>query len=311
MEIGHKRVRRFEMIAGHDEDARIAVLGVDEAVLGAGGFQCADAGGADAHAAVSLRPGPVDLLRSLGRDLIMLHVHLMLAHVFLLHRTEGAKADVQQHRHDFDPFLPDLLQQLRGEVQTGGRRGGAALFPGIDRLIALPILQAFVNVGRQGHLTQPIQNFLKNALIMETHQPRALRGTIHDFRPKQPVAEAAPGSRGQTAARAHQRFPKVFFQPLEQQNLHWHVGFFLFSQQPGRNDPGVVDHHHVARIQEPGQIVKVQVLHGMIRPIIHQQAAVIPGFDGGLSDQLFRKEIVKIRSLHHILICSCPSSADC
>ena len=195
-------------------------------------------------------------------------------------------------------------------MQSGGGGGGAALFPGIDRLIPFPILQTLVNVGRQRHLSQPVQNFLKNTLIMKTHQPRTLRGPIHDLRPKKAVAEAAPCSRSQPAARTHQRFPQVFFQPLQQQDFHRHMGFFLLPQQPCGNDARVIDDHHIARIQKAGQVVKMQMLNGTIRPVIHQQATVIPGLHRSLGDQFFRKIVVKIRGLH-ILICSCPSSAGC
>lgn len=50
----------------------------------------------------------------------------MVGDFVLLHRAEGAKADVQGDKGQLDALFFDAGEQILGEVQAGGRRGGRA-----------------------------------------------------------------------------------------------------------------------------------------------------------------------------------------
>ena len=55
------------------------------------------------------------------------------------------------------------------------------------------------------------------------------------------------------------------------------------------------------------------MLDAAVAAVINQEAAVVPGLDRGLGNELLRKKIIKIRCLHikyqiSILICSCAAA---
>ena len=69
-------------------------------------------------------------------------------------------------------------------MQPCGGRGGRSRLPGVYRLIALPILKAGVDIGRQGHDAHLVQRLLKDALIGKRHMPYALIQMLQDARPE-------------------------------------------------------------------------------------------------------------------------------
>ena len=81
---------------------------------------------------------------------------------------------MERHIADVHSLGLDLLQQLRSEVQSrrGGRR--AAQHLGVHRLIPLLILKFLLDVGRQGHFTQMLQNLQKDSLVIKAHQTVAV-----------------------------------------------------------------------------------------------------------------------------------------
>ena len=97
-------------------------------------------------------------------------MHLVVGDLVLLHGAEGAKTHMERHIADVHALGLDLLQQLRSEVQSrrGGRR--AAQHLRVHRLIPLLILKLLLDVGRQGHFTQMLQNLQENSLVIKAHQ---------------------------------------------------------------------------------------------------------------------------------------------
>ena len=62
-------------------------------------------------------------------------------------------------------------------MQSCGGCGGRSLFSGVDRLVALLVLQLFGDIGRQGHLTHPVKQREEIALfsvVVKSDQPVAL-----------------------------------------------------------------------------------------------------------------------------------------
>ncbi len=73
------------------------------------------------------------------------------------HRLEGRQADVKREVLDGDSGGAQRLVERRREVQPGGRRRRGAPQPGIDRLIALGVVERGPDVGRQRRLAVACQ----------------------------------------------------------------------------------------------------------------------------------------------------------
>ena len=200
---------------------------------------------------------------------------------------------------DGDALFPDALQQRRSEMQAGCRRGGGAFRFRVDCLVALPVPELFVDVGRQGHLPQPVQQLLKDAFVEEAHPAAAgFFHVVQHLAAQQAVPEGADRAGFQPPARADQGFPVGGVLPPEQEHLHRDAGVLLDAQQARGDDPRLVDHQGVAGIQVFQDIVKSPVLNTVLQGTHHQQPAVVAGLDGGLGDELFRQFIVKIGGAH-------------
>ena len=83
----------------------------------------------------------------------------MLLHPVDGDRPEGVESDDELDSRGFDPAFVQLLQHPWGEVQPRGWSGGRSRSPGEHRLIALLVVESFVDVGRQRRYTgcrQPV-----------------------------------------------------------------------------------------------------------------------------------------------------------
>ena len=298
MEVRDQRVHHLIPIARADEDLRVALLG-NHPTVHRSGLQRAHAGGAHGDHPAAALPCGVDAPCRVLADLEILGVHLVLLHVLHLHRAEGAQAHVQQHRHDVHALCPDALHQLRREVQTRRGCGGAALLPGVHRLVALTILQFFVDVGRQRHLAQLVQRSLHRALAGEVHDAPAVLLHLRDGRHKTSAAEEHLRARAQLLARAHDGLPLLRRKLLQKQDLAGPAAGTLADQSRG-DHAGLVDHQRVAGVQIVDDVVKMPVLDAVVPPVQHHQPAVIPRLHRRLRNALLRQIIHKIRQLHTV-----------
>ena len=69
---------------------------------------------------------------------------------------------MQRDLGNVDTAGADRIHQLRGKVQARGGRGSAAQFLGVDGLVLALILELLRDVGRQRHLAELIQLFIKS-----------------------------------------------------------------------------------------------------------------------------------------------------
>ena len=95
---------------------------------------------------------------------------MMLRDFRSLDGTERAEADVQRDIRFLNALGGELIQQLLRKVQTGWGGGGRAVDFGIDGLIALTILQFFLNVRRKRHLAKPFKHLKEDSFIVELHK---------------------------------------------------------------------------------------------------------------------------------------------
>ena len=113
----------------------------------------------------------------------------MILDLVLFDRPERAEADVQRYVTDLHTHVRNLLQQFLRKVQAGRRRGGAAELAGINRLIALLILQLRLDIRRQRHFSQPLEHLQKDAVIVKLHDLVAVGDRVDDRGGQFPVAK--------------------------------------------------------------------------------------------------------------------------
>lgn len=152
VKVGDEGISALELIAGVDEDRRVAGIFLELTVVFAGdGFESADGGGADGDDAAALDANGVESLGRGGGKSVVLGVHLVLGGVFDGDGTESAETNVEGEFDELNALSLDLLQELGGKVETGSGGGGGAKSFGVDGLVAGLVGERFVDVGREGH----------------------------------------------------------------------------------------------------------------------------------------------------------------
>ena len=239
--------------------------------------------------------GAVDQVRRLRGNIVPLGVHGVLLHIVHLDGTEGAQPDMQGHKADVHAFRAHLIEELRGKVQPRRRRRRRALVFCVHGLIAVSVLQLVGDVGRQGHLAQPVQHLLEDALELKSHQAVAALRDLQDLRLEAPVAKDGPGARPQLFARPHQALPDIRLQPFEQEDLHSRPGPLAGPQEPGRDHLGIIEDHGVPGLQIFQDIAEGAMGPLSCPPVQHQEPGRRAVLQGILRDQLLRQVKIVVR----------------
>jgi len=173
MEIGDEAVEDAEAARRVEEDAGAAGFdgrqgreggrrfGIGDiapsgAVEAAGdGFEDPCGGGPDGDDAASLGFGVVDGLGGGCGEGEPFLVHAVVGDVVALDREEGAGADVEGEVGSLNPGVGELLEEFRGEMESGGGSGDGSGLAGVDGLVAMAILGGgrslgAMDVGREG-----------------------------------------------------------------------------------------------------------------------------------------------------------------
>ena len=192
-------------------------------------------------------------------------------------------------------------------MEPGGGAGHGPGRGGEDRLIRLPVtrLGRTLDIGRQGHFSrrQDRGHRVAAACVKRTSAtPGAGRVQDHcgQFRPEiqdlanpqvPPVRGPGPGPWGDAAVGLGLR------QVVEQQ-LHF-AATVLAARQPGRKDPGVIDHQDVVFIEGGGQLPEAGMPNLAPGPMHHQQPGGIPLGQRVLGHQLRRQAVIVILNQGH------------
>ena len=140
MEVGDQAVDRLEAVAGRDEDRGVALERPDRAVLVRRAFDQAQAGRADRDQPPARRARTRSAARRSAASIRPHSACILWSSVSLgLDRQERARADVQGQRLAADPARVERVDQPRGEMQRGGRRGDRALLPREHRLVIVAV----------------------------------------------------------------------------------------------------------------------------------------------------------------------------
>ena len=172
---------------------------------------------------------------------------MVLQNIFLLDRPEGSQSHMERHVGDIHAFLRNLLQQLRGEMQSGSRRRRRSLVLRIDRLITVLVLQFMCDIRWKRHLPESVQHLFKNPFVEEADQPVSLFHHIQHFRFETSVSKSQSRSRFRFLSRLHQRFPDVLLSPFQKQDFDRCAGVLFYSHQPCRDHLGIVQHQTIPR----------------------------------------------------------------
>ena len=220
---------------------------------------------------------------------------------------------MERHIADAHPHGRERFHELRREVEPRRRCGGGAADTGVDGLIALLVLELGLDVGGQGHPAQALQDFQKDALVVEADQAVAARCLSGDLAGELPLrAEGDPGAGAQLFPRTDQALPDVFSPVDEEKHLagpaQGAVGMDTASQQAGGQDPGVVHDKAVAGAQEVCQVPEVPVGPGPRILVQHHQAGGVPPGQGGLGDELRGEVKVKVVGLQGIILSGRPAT---
>ena len=174
---------------------------------------------------------------------------MMFCNLLRLNRAESTKPYMKRHFRYLYTLFFYRPEKLFRKMKTCRRRCRRTGMPGIDSLISVFILKLMGNVRRKRHLSQSVQYFLKNSIIIKPDQTVSFLGNLQYFPGKYAPSKADTRTGFRLFSRPYQCFPYIIFSAFKQQQLDPCPGSFLFSDKPRRNYFRIVNHKTVSRIQ--------------------------------------------------------------
>ena len=204
-------------------------------------------------------------------------MHVVIFNLLHPYRLEGARPHVQGDEGRFNPFGTNFLEQRLVEVQTRGRRRHGARLLVVDGLVALlvGVLVGTVDIGGQRHVAYGFQDLKHGAGVQEVDLEQGIVAGAHLCLHLLPIGAAIEDKAGAGLGRLG-RADMGQHAVLVQDALHQHLQLAaagLLAKHARRNDPGVVEHQQVARVELVQHIHKLTVAQGAALTIELQQAA--------------------------------------
>jgi hypothetical protein len=223
-------------------------------------------------------------------------------------RLEGSEADVQRDIDGLDAALTDSVENLRREVETGGRRGYRSALIRIDGLIALAIAGGVRtrDVGRERDVADAIEGGKEVIVILE--------GLKADIPPAELCARQDLGLQfilvakekafadSDFAAGANQALPFVGIgcELTSEKDFDAAVGAFAAAIKPGRKDAGIVEDDEVAWLEKVGEFAEQAIGVAAAGALQVQHAGAVAGGEGFLGDEFTGKMEVEIGNPHGV-----------
>lgn len=113
-------------------------------------------------------------------------------------------------------------------MKAGRRSGGTPLLAVVDRLVALFVLELFMDVWRQRRLAEAVEDFLEDALIAELDDAAAKVRMLRD-RAREFVAEVDDVADLRLLARLDERLPVVGVEAAQQEDLDFATGLVAMA----------------------------------------------------------------------------------
>ena len=171
-------------------------------------------------------------------------MHFMVFDILDIDRTERAKTDMQGYKGKMNTHILEFLHLLFGEVESCRRCGGRAFLPIIYRLVSLFVLQFFVDVRRQGGLTETIEDFLKNTFIMEFHHTTT-EVCMFRYNAGKFITEIDDIADLRFFAGFYECLPMVGIQAAQQENFHLATCLIAMADQARRHDARIVENQGI------------------------------------------------------------------
>jgi len=163
VEVGEQAADDAEAVAGGDKEGGRAGVGLEVEGSGRGllgeVFEGAGGGGSGGDDAAAFGEGAVEGVGGGGGEGVTLGVEANVGEAGDADGLEGAKANVQGEIRDLDAAGAEGGEDLGGEVEAGGGRGGGAGMARVDGLISLAVLRgvglgglAAMDVGGKRHV---------------------------------------------------------------------------------------------------------------------------------------------------------------
>ena len=290
MEVRQHGVDRPEPVPRRDEEAGPARRGGrgGRAGLGVAVQRLEHAHGRrpHGHQPPALGPGGIEPGDRIRRHVVGLLVDDVFLDALLGHGPERVDAHVQRDRHHVYAARAEGGEQLRREMQSRRGRRGRALRLGVHRLVVVGSCQGSLDVGRQRHGALFLEDRPEAGPALQAHVPAALpeaRGQVHLATPRGPQHLSG----AQPAGRPRKHLPESIaaVARVEEEQLDSTAGG-LVHPQPGRDDPGIVDHQHVTRQKMARQVAETVVDDAPLHRVDHHETAGVAGLRGCLRDQV-------------------------
>jgi hypothetical protein len=147
-------------------------------------------------------------------------VHHVVSRMLDVDRLEGAGPNVQDDICTPDALFIESREQVRGEVQAGGRRGDRSALFRVDRLVAFSVcgLVDTRDVRREWNVAVFLDRFVRDESRRQSYDAGAAFGRRHDL-DLEVVGDSDDATRLELAAGMHHRFPGAIAQIAQQQDL--------------------------------------------------------------------------------------------
>jgi hypothetical protein len=153
-----------------------------------------------------------------------------------------------------------------------------------------------VYVGRQGHVTVPVQSRRDLLGRLEPHLPDGALGGVEHL-DREVVRDAYPSTLPEPTARTEERVPRPVLPIAHEHDLRGSASFTP-AQEARRKHTAAVRHHEVVGIEKIRKVAKDLVPDRSGFPVEHEKAGGIPLRERLLGDPLRRKLVIEEGNVH-------------
>ena len=308
VEVGNESLGNVELVRRVDEfvgptDVGLQVVGRGKAGLDGPHHCCSDR----SHGVHGRLERHVSPLSHLGRNVIEFAVHAMLGQILDLYRAKRPQPGMQRHWKNIHSLLFQGGDELRGEVQTGGRSRDSTALRSKHRLISIFVFRLDIplQIRRDGRLPDFVDlvvEFFVGTLKDKPDCPTP-RGCIVDNLSNETIFEIQLVANADLAGRVYDHVPQAALrvQFTQQEHLDARAGLLLVAKETGGEDFRVVHDHHVAFAEVFSNIGEHFVLNGSGSPIEDHESRRITGLGGIFGNEILWVVVFELGKLHAAL----------